>query len=70
MSDPRITKLAQVLVHYSLELKPGDQFMMHNQPVGPRIKPGRLRRSHQSRRTRHVLQSNARRARNFLQTCQ
>ena len=33
MSDPRVTKLAQVLVHYSLELKPGDQFMMSSSPL-------------------------------------
>ncbi len=33
MSDPRITKLAQVLVHYSLELKSGDQFMMSSSPL-------------------------------------
>ncbi len=33
MSDPRITKLAQVLIHYSLELKPGEQFMMSSSPL-------------------------------------
>ena len=33
MSDPRITKLAQVLVHYSLELKPGDQFILQTSPL-------------------------------------
>ena len=28
MADPRLTKLAQVLVQYSMELKPGDQFIL------------------------------------------
>lgn len=28
MSDPRLAKLAQVLVHYSLELKPGETFLL------------------------------------------
>jgi aminopeptidase len=28
MTDPRLKKLAQVLVHYSLELKPGDKFRL------------------------------------------
>ena len=28
MADPRITKLAQVLVHYSLNIQPGEQFFM------------------------------------------
>lgn len=27
MADPRVQKLAQVLVHYSLELRPKDKFM-------------------------------------------
>jgi|SRR5450755_3380755 len=29
MSDPRQQKLAQVLVHYSLALKPGDKFIIN-----------------------------------------
>jgi aminopeptidase len=33
MSDPRITKLAQVLVHYSLEIKPGDQLILQTSPL-------------------------------------
>ncbi len=32
MTDPRINKLAQVLVHYSLELKPGQKFMILSTP--------------------------------------
>lgn len=32
MSDPRLTKLAQVLVHYSLELKHGQQLYIHTSP--------------------------------------
>jgi aminopeptidase len=33
MPDPRVTKLAQVLVHYSLALKPGDLFNLRTHPV-------------------------------------
>lgn len=33
MPDPRVTKLAQVLVHYSLELKPGHQFVLRASPL-------------------------------------
>jgi aminopeptidase len=33
MSDPRLTKLAQVLVHYSLGLKEGDLFHISTRPV-------------------------------------
>ena len=29
MADPRQQKLAQVLVHYSLALKPGDKFIIY-----------------------------------------
>jgi aminopeptidase len=32
MPDPRVTKLAKVLVNYSLELKPGQQFMLRSTP--------------------------------------
>jgi aminopeptidase len=32
MSDPRITNLARLLVHYSLELKPGQQFAIRSTP--------------------------------------
>jgi aminopeptidase len=33
MADPRITKLAQVLVHYSLNLKPGDSLFLSTSPL-------------------------------------
>jgi aminopeptidase len=33
MPDPRITKLAQVLIHYSLELKPGQQLHLRTHPL-------------------------------------
>jgi aminopeptidase len=32
MADPRITKLAKILVHYSLEIKPGQQFAIETHP--------------------------------------
>lgn len=32
MTDPRVQKLAQVLVHYSLELKPKDKFLIYSRP--------------------------------------
>src|SRR3954463_8980738 len=33
MTDVRHQKLARVLVHYSLEIKPGDRFIIHSSPV-------------------------------------
>lgn len=33
MSDPRVEKLAKVLVHYSLDLQPGDQFAIQTNPL-------------------------------------
>ncbi|MGA2490963.1 MAG: aminopeptidase [Anaerolineales bacterium] len=33
MPDPRISKLAKVMVHYSLELKPGQQFIIQTHPL-------------------------------------
>lgn len=33
MPDPRVNKLARVLVHYSLELKPGGQFYIRSNPL-------------------------------------
>ena len=33
MPDPRVAKLAQVLVHYSLEVKPGQQFAIRTHPL-------------------------------------
>ncbi|MCI0580148.1 MAG: aminopeptidase, partial [Chloroflexi bacterium] len=32
MADPRITKLAQVLVRYSLDLQPGEKFYLNTAP--------------------------------------
>ena len=34
MSDPRITKLAQVLIHYSLKIKPGQKLQISTSPLG------------------------------------
>jgi aminopeptidase len=33
MADQRLTKLAQILVHYSLEIKPGDQLEIRTNPL-------------------------------------
>jgi aminopeptidase len=33
MPDPRVTKLAKLMVHYSLELKPGQQFVIRTHPL-------------------------------------
>ncbi len=33
MADPRYEKLAKILVHYSLEIKPGDKFAIHSTPL-------------------------------------
>ncbi|MEI2609930.1 MAG: hypothetical protein V9G20_15010 [Candidatus Promineifilaceae bacterium] len=33
MTDPRVTKLAQVLVNYSLALQPGEKFMLVTAPA-------------------------------------
>jgi aminopeptidase len=33
MPDPRVTKLAKVMVHYSLALKPGQQFIIQTHPL-------------------------------------
>jgi len=33
MPDPRVTKLANLLVHYSLDLKPGEQFALRTHPL-------------------------------------
>ena len=34
MIDPRVAKMADVLVSYSLELKPGDKFVIYGTPAG------------------------------------
>jgi aminopeptidase len=37
MPDPRITKLAKVLVNYSIALKPGDQFVLRTSPLAEEL---------------------------------
>jgi aminopeptidase len=37
MPDQRLVKLAQILVHYSLEIKPGDQFELRSNPLGQEL---------------------------------
>jgi aminopeptidase len=37
MPDPRVTKLAQVLVNYSLELQPGEDFAMITHPLAEEL---------------------------------
>lgn len=37
MPDPRVSKLAQVLVRYSLELKPGQQFVLQTTPLADEL---------------------------------
>jgi aminopeptidase len=35
--DPRVAKLAKVLVNYSLALKPGDQFVLRTSPLAEEL---------------------------------
>ena len=37
MPDPRITKLAKVMVHYSLQLKPGQQVYLQTTPLADEL---------------------------------
>ena len=37
MPDPRISKLAQILVHYSLDLQPGDEFCLVTTPLAQEL---------------------------------
>jgi aminopeptidase len=37
MPDPRISKLAKLMVHYSLELKPGDKFLLRTHPLAQEL---------------------------------
>jgi aminopeptidase len=37
MPDPRLTKLAKLLVHYSLELKPGQQVVIRTHPLAEEL---------------------------------
>jgi aminopeptidase len=37
MTDPRVTKLAEVLIHYSLEIQPGQQLAITTAPLGKEL---------------------------------
>jgi aminopeptidase len=37
MPDPRVTKLAKIMVHYSLELKPGQQLVIRTHPLAEEL---------------------------------
>ena len=37
MADPRVTKLAKVMVHYSLQLKPGQQVLLQTTPLADEL---------------------------------
>lgn len=37
MPDPRISKLAKLMVEYSLQIKPGDQFLLRSHPVAQEL---------------------------------
>ncbi|MFQ5421855.1 MAG: aminopeptidase, partial [Anaerolineae bacterium] len=37
MADPRVTKLAQVLVHYSLNLQPNEEFVIRTSPLAQEL---------------------------------
>ncbi len=37
MSDPRVTKLAQVLVKYALDLQPGQEFCLMTAPLAKEL---------------------------------
>lgn len=37
MPDPRITKLAKVMIHYSLEIKPGQQMLLRTHPIAEEL---------------------------------
>jgi aminopeptidase len=37
MADPRVTKLAKILVHYSLRLKPGQQVFLQTSPLADEL---------------------------------
>ncbi len=37
MADPRILKLAKLLIHYSLELKPGEKFFLRTHPLASEL---------------------------------
>src|SRR5574339_628116 len=37
MADPRVEKLARVMVHYSLDLQPGQQFWLRTTPLAEEL---------------------------------
>ncbi len=37
MPDPRVTKLAKIMVHYSLALKPGQQVVIRTHPIAEEL---------------------------------
>ncbi|OGO35961.1 MAG: hypothetical protein A2W35_19065 [Chloroflexi bacterium RBG_16_57_11] len=37
MTDPRIDKLAQVMVHYSLDIRPGQKFLISSTPLAEEL---------------------------------
>jgi aminopeptidase len=37
MPDPRISKLAKVIINYSLRIKPGDQFLIQTSPIAQEL---------------------------------
>ncbi|MHA2403062.1 MAG: aminopeptidase, partial [Candidatus Kariarchaeaceae archaeon] len=37
MSDQRLSKLAEILVHYSFEIRPGDQFALRSNPLADEL---------------------------------
>lgn len=37
MADPRVAKLAEVMVNYSLEMKPGENFWLRTTPLAEEL---------------------------------
>ena len=56
MSDPRINKLAKVMVHYSLQLKPGQQVLLQTTPLADELSLAFLEEA--TRAGAHVLFQN------------
>jgi aminopeptidase len=56
MPDPRITKLAKVMVHYSLQLKPGQQVLLQTTPLADELSLAFLEEA--TRAGAHVLTLN------------
>jgi aminopeptidase len=57
MPDPRITKLAQVLTHYSLRLKPGHQVLLQTTPLADELSLAFIEQA--TRAGAHILPLNA-----------